>query len=68
MQPIKQLSINQINHSITFDASKITHQKCMSVFPTKKSHNQNHYIIIAKINYDFYIQKFNCVLKNNVLF
>lgn len=41
----------------------------MSVFPTKKSHNQNHYIIIAKkINYDFYIQKFNCVLKNNVLF
>lgn len=40
----------------------------MSVFPTKKSHNQNHYIIITKINYDFYIQKFNCVLKNNVLF
>lgn len=40
----------------------------MSVFPTKKSHNQNYYIIIAKINYDFYTQKFNCVLKNNVLF
>lgn len=40
----------------------------MSVFPTKKSHNQNHYIIIKKNNYNFYMQKFNCVLKNNILF
>lgn len=25
----------------------------MSVFPTKKLHNQNYYIIITKINYFF---------------
>lgn len=27
----------------------------MSVFPTKKLHNQNYYIIITKINYVFYV-------------
>ncbi|EFD5269494.1 hypothetical protein FXI08_21615 [Escherichia coli] len=68
MRPIKQLSINQINHSLIFDASKIMPPKCMSVFPTKKSHNQNHYIIIAKVNYNFYVRKFNYGLKNNILF
>lgn len=40
----------------------------MSVFPTKKLHNQNYYIIITKINYFFYVGEINCVLKNNVLF
>lgn len=37
-------------------------------FQLKKSHNQNHYIIIAKVNYNFYVRKFNYGLKNNILF
>lgn len=39
----------------------------MSVFPTKKLHNQNYYIIITKLII-FYVGEINCVLKNNVLF
>ncbi|KIQ51453.1 hypothetical protein TA05_10185 [Citrobacter rodentium] len=52
----KRLDINQINHSLTYDASIIMHKKCMFVFPTKKyTIKKNQIIHKQKINHIYFM-------------